>query len=37
MTIRRTVPYAAACPEIAELLEWCGRTIYPEPLPWDAY
>jgi len=34
---RRTVPYSLACPEIAPLLEYCQRTIYPEALPWDAH
>ncbi|KAM3570282.1 hypothetical protein VYU27_007652 [Nannochloropsis oceanica] len=34
---RRTAPYALACPEIAPLLEYCQRTIYPHALPWDAH
>ncbi len=32
---KRTVPYSLACPEIAELLSWCGPDLFLAPLPWD--
>jgi hypothetical protein len=27
-------PYAAQCPELADLLAYCGPDLYPRPLPW---
>lgn len=37
----RTVPYVISCPEIRNLLEWCGPSMYnadssSSPLPWSA-
>ena len=31
----RTIPYPIACPEIKDLLEWCGPNIFDSPLPWQ--
>ena len=31
---RRTIPYDKACPEIRELLNWCGPNLYDKQLPW---
>lgn len=32
---RRTIPYELACPELKELLKWCGPELFPrEGLPW---
>lgn len=30
----RTIPYDLSCPELKELLHWCGPEIYPGTLPW---
>lgn len=27
-------PYELSCPEIKQLLKWCGPSIYPKQLPW---
>ncbi len=34
---KRTVPYELACPEMKELLHWCGPGLYPDldTLPWQ--
>ena len=33
---KRTVPYTLACPEISELLQWCGPENYNvDKLPWN--
>jgi len=31
---RRTNPYPLACPELADLFNWCGTEVFPGPLPW---
>jgi hypothetical protein len=31
---KRTVPYGQACPELEELLNFCGPSIYDKSLPW---
>jgi hypothetical protein len=32
---RRTVPYQNACPDLKELIKWCGPSLFPvEKLPW---
>lgn len=31
----RTPPYSLACPEMRELLAWCGTDVYPGDLPWS--
>lgn len=31
----RTEPYLLACPEIGELLRWCGPSLFASPLPWE--
>lgn len=33
---RRTNPYELACPEIKELLKYCGNNIFNGLLPWDS-
>jgi len=32
---RRTNPYPLACPELRDLLAWCGVQIFSGPLPWS--
>lgn len=32
---QRTNPYLLSCPEIKQLLQWCGPDIFPGPLPWS--
>lgn len=31
----RTSPYTLACPEMKELLEWCGPELFAGSLPWS--
>ena len=31
---RRTIPYVLSCPELEDLLNWCGPQIFPGLLPW---
>lgn len=33
---RRTIPYQLVCPELRNLLEWCGPRIFPTELPWES-
>ena len=33
---RRSIPYSLSSPEIAELLAWCGPSVYDGALPWDS-
>lgn len=32
---KRSIPYELACPEIKNLLNWCGPDIIPDKLPWE--
>jgi hypothetical protein len=32
---REPIPYPAGCPEIARLFQYCSRSLYKGPLPWD--
>jgi hypothetical protein len=31
---RRQHGYATSCPEVRQLLDWSGPTVYPGSLPW---
>lgn len=31
----RTIPYELSCPELKELLTWCGPELFNGPLPWS--
>mmetsp|Transcript_23578 Transcript_23578/g.23772 ORF Transcript_23578/g.23772 Transcript_23578/m.23772 type:complete len:345 (+) Transcript_23578:206-1240(+) len=32
----RTIPYSSGCPDLEELLTWCGPDLYPKELPWTS-
>jgi len=33
---KRSIPYELACPELRNLLDWCGPRLFPAHLPWEA-
>ncbi|CAN0258995.1 unnamed protein product, partial [Phaeothamnion confervicola] len=32
---QRSPPYVNTCPEMSELLHYCGPVAFPQPLPWN--